>query len=294
MASWAKDAPNRGCTDSRGLSTLLHRFTRAGVLFAITAIALLVCYAPALRGMAEQWFTDEDMGHGFLVPLVIVWIIWRERDQWRTLPTAPSLWGLALLLAGALLQCISVLGAGLFAACLGLLITIVGVVLCLGGVAFLRRSAFLFVLSLFMLPKLAIVYQRTLPLELLASHLAAGVLSFAGVGVVREGNILSVGGHRVLVAEACNGLRYLLPLGFVALLLGYLAQSRLWMRVALFLSAIPLAIGGNAIRVAVSACFPALSQGAPHSIGGWSIFVLCLIALVVLRRLFESVNALYA
>src|SRR5581483_3932045 len=222
------------------------------------------------------------------VPLVIVWIIWRERDQWRMLRTSPSLWGLALLLAGALLQCISVLGAGLFAACLGLLITSVGVVLCLGGVAFLRRSAFLFVLSLFMLPKLAIVYQRTLSLELLASHLAAGVLSFAGVGVIREGNILSVGGHRVLVAEACNGLRYLLPLGFVALLLGYLAQSRLWMRVALFLSAIPLAIGGNAIRVAVSACFPALSQGAPHSIGGWSIFVLCLIALVVLRRLFES------
>ena len=42
------------------------------------------------RGMAEQWWNDEDMGHGFAVPLVVLWIIWRERGRWQSLPSKPS------------------------------------------------------------------------------------------------------------------------------------------------------------------------------------------------------------
>jgi hypothetical protein len=58
-------------------------------------------------------------------------------------------------------------------------------------------------LALFMLPKLALVYnQVTLPLQLLASRIAAGILTAAGIGVIREGNILDVAGHRVSVVEA--------------------------------------------------------------------------------------------
>ena len=30
---------------------------------------LLLCYAPILYRMAVQWATDEDMGHGFFVPI---------------------------------------------------------------------------------------------------------------------------------------------------------------------------------------------------------------------------------
>src|ERR1035437_3521368 len=40
----------------------------------LTAVALVACYAPTLRGMFEQWSNDEDMSHGFLVPIVILWL----------------------------------------------------------------------------------------------------------------------------------------------------------------------------------------------------------------------------
>ena len=47
--------------------------------------------------------------------------------------------------------------------------SVAGAVLCLGGFGWLRALAFPFVLGLFMLPKLAIVYnQATVPLQLLA------------------------------------------------------------------------------------------------------------------------------
>jgi len=51
----------------------------------LTAVALVACYAPTLRGMFEQWWSDEDMSHGFLVPLIILWIVWRERTRLRAL-----------------------------------------------------------------------------------------------------------------------------------------------------------------------------------------------------------------
>jgi exosortase len=113
------------------------------------------------------------------------------------------------------------------------------------------------------------------------------MLSLGGIGVIREGNILDVRGHQVLVAEACNGIRYLLSLGFMAVVFGYIEDSRAWMRVALLAAALPLAILANAIRVAAAASVPALDAGTPHMISGLMIFLLCLTALAVARWLFN-------
>jgi len=258
-------------------------------LVPLTALALLICYASTLRGMIDQWTHDEDMAHGFVVPLVIAWIIWRQRDQWQKLPNEPNACGIALLLFAASLDFAGALGVGLFARSLAFLLSIAGAVLCLGGWARLRAWAFPFVLALFMLPKLAIVYnQVTLPLQLLATRLAATILTITGFAVIREGNILNVAGHQIQVVEACDGIRYLIPLAFTALVLAYLAGSSIWMRVALFLAAVPLAVIANGIRVAAIAPIPALLTGPLHALTGWVIFLLCLAGLEFVRRVIQS------
>ncbi len=271
-----------------------RRVTIAG----LAALALLVCYASTLRGMVNQWWTDEDMSHGFAVPLVVAWIVWRERARWLNLPAAPSSWGFLLLGGAAAVQAISSLGLGLFASSVAFLVSIMGAVLCLGGFAFLRVWAFPLALSLFMLPKLAIVYNKTtLPLQLLASRLATTVLSGVGYHVIRDGVILDVGGHRVSVIEACSGVRYLLSLAFIAVVFAYLADikppAKVWMRWCLLVAAVPIAIVANAVRVAVSAAVPALDSGTPHEAAGWAVFVLCLILIFFVHglfgRLFDSI-----
>jgi exosortase len=244
--------------------------------------------------MVDQWSTDEDMSHGFVVPFVVLWVIWREHGRWRKLAPQPSAWGFAVLAAGAGLAIIAALGGGLFAGSVAFLISIAGAVLCLGGIPFLRIWAFPFLLSLFMLPKLAIVYnQFTLPLQLLASRMAAAMLTTGGIGVIRQGNILDVAGHRIAVAEACNGIRYLLSLGFIAVVFAYLADSKPWMRAALLAAVVPLAILANALRVAASAYVPALDSGTPHAVSGWLIFVFCLAILASLRLFINSVYGRY-
>jgi len=265
---------------------------RRKIAIGITAVALACCYASTLAGMARQWWNDEDMGHGFLVPVVAAWILWRERRRWQSLPIESSAWGAPFILLGALAQLAGALGAGLFVSSAGFLVSVAGAVLWIGGRSLLRVWALPLLLCLFMLPKLAIVYnQATLPLQLLASHLAAGMLSIAGIGVIRAGNILDVGGRQILVAEACNGIRYLLPLAFVGVLLAYLSHPAVWMRVAALALAVPLAILANALRVAVSAGIPSLDSGTPHLAAGWIIFVLSLAALASMMHLVGRVPA---
>jgi exosortase len=264
------------------------------VVVALTAVGLLLCYASTLRGMFDQWSNDEDMSHGFVVPIVILWIVWREREWWRALPAEPSWWGLPVLVVGDGMQFVAVLGAGLFASSVAFLISIIGAILSLGGFAWLRALALPLLLALFMLPKLALVYDPvTLPMQLLASRMAAGILSAVGIGVIREGSILDVAGRRVAVVEACNGIRYLLSLGFMAVVFAYLSDPKPWMRTALLVAAVPIAIVANALRVAAAGWAPSLAAGTPHAVSGWILFVLCLAGLVVMRQLFNRVYARY-
>jgi exosortase len=262
--------------------------TRFHILL-LSAALIIICYAPTLRGMFDQWWTDEDMGHGLVVPFVILWILWRERSRSLMLPIQWTLWGFVLLAAGAMLHLMGALGTGLFASSVAFLITIAGTVLCFGGVPLLRAWTFPFLLALFMLPKLAVVYnQVTLPLQLLATRIAAGVLSMGSIKVIREGNILDVAGHRISVVEACSGIRYLLSLGFVAVVFAYLADAKPWTRIALLAASVPVAILANALRVAATGLLPVLDAGAPHAISGWFVFVICLAMLVLARRLFDA------
>src|SRR5262249_27265347 len=139
-----------------------------------------------------------------------------------------------------------------------------------------------------------VVYnQVTLPLQLLASRIASAMLSVGRIAVIREGNILNVAGHQISVAEACSGIRYLLSLGFVAVVFAYLADSKPWMRVALLLAAVPIAIIANAIRVAAIGLLPVLDAGTPHAVSGWLVFVLCLMLLIAARQLFNAFYGRY-
>jgi exosortase len=252
----------------------------------LAGVALIACYASTFAGMAHQWWTDEDMSYGFIVPLVIAWIVWNDRAHWRGLPVRPNVLGFAVLLVAAFLQVASAFGAGLFAASLAFVLTLAGLVLALFGMAWLRAWTFPLVLTLFMLPKLAVVYnQVTLPLQLIATRLAGAMLAIAGFSVLRDGNILTVAGHSIEVVEACNGIRYLLPLAFLGLVIAYTLGAAAWIRAVVAAASVPIAILANALRVALSGLSPRLSEGSAHATLGVVIFVFSLALLGAISKL---------
>ncbi len=245
--------------------------------------------------MCDQWRLDEDMGHGVAVPFVALWIAWRERGRLRDIHAEPSAWGLMLLAAGAAFHLISAIGAGLFAGSVGLLLSTAGIVLALGGFRWLRAWFFPLLLLVFMLPKLAVLYNTvTLPLQLTATRLAQAILWSAGFAAGRQGNILTAGNVQVAVAEACSGVRYLLPLAFAGVVFAYVTDAKPWMRWVMLVLAVPLAIVANALRVALALlsdmASPRLGGEPYHSLLGWLSFVLCLAAMYLCERM---VNRIY-
>lgn len=258
------------------------------------AFLLIAAYAPVLARLAEQWNSDEDMSHGFFVPVLSAYIAWKRKDAVLAQPVKPNYLGLVLVVWAALQLLIATLGAELFLARTAFVISVVGSVWFMAGTAVLRILAFPLFLLLFMVPLPAIIYnQITFPLQLLASRIAELVLSTLGIPVLREGNVLELASQKLNVVEACSGIRSLLSLSFLSLIYGYFAEDSKRTRALLFVSTVPIAILANSGRVTLTGILsefkPELAQGFFHTAEGWVIFMTALISLIVFHRILRRV-----
>jgi exosortase len=259
------------------------------IVMGWAAALIVLCYYPVIVRLVRQWANDDDMGHGFFVPVIAAWIAWQKLDEARSVPAVPDWRGLILLAWAALQLCIATLGAELFLARSALVFTIIGTVWLLGGIRYLRVFAFPLFLLFFMIPIPAIIYTRiTFPLQLFASAVAETMLNLLGIAVGREGNVLELSTMKLDVVEACSGIRSLLSLTFLSLVYGYFFESNRTIRTILFFSTIPIAILANAGRVTITGILaevkPEWAEGAAHEAEGWLIFMVALAIMVVVHQ----------
>jgi exosortase len=253
-------------------------------------LLIVACYAPVLRALIRQWGADADMGHGFFVPVIAGYIVWRERNELLAIKPRPNWWGLAVVLLGGVQLIVGTLGVELFLARTSFVIVLIGAVWLLGGDLILKKLAFPLFLLFFMVPIDSVIYnQITFPLQLLASRLADGALTLMSIPVAREGNILELPNQRLSVVEACSGIRSLLSLTFLALVYGYFFEVKTWIRVVLFLSTVPIAIVANSSRVTITGILtqvkPEAAEGFFHEAQGWVIFMVALGIMVLFHQL---------
>ncbi len=249
------------------------------------AALLIAAYFPVLRRLVNQWMTDEDVSHGFFVPMVSLYITWQMREKLLLLDKAPAWWGLAVMAWGAAQGYVGMLAAELFLQRTSFLITLTGLLLVLGGTRLVRALAFPLLLLLFMIPIPLVIYnQITFPLQLFASQVAELSLGVLGIPVLRDGNVLELASQKLSVAEACSGIRSLLSLSFLSLVYAYFFDKRLWIRWTLLVLTVPIAILANSGRVTMTGILsemnPELAEGFFHSLEGWIIFMIALAMLV--------------
>lgn len=261
-------------------------------------LLLFVCYAPVLMALVKNWNSDGDMGHGFFVPIVSGYIAWQKRHELAKFRPRPNWWGLAVVGYAAVQLYIATLGAELFLARTAFVLSIIGIVLLLGGTRYVRILAFPLFLLFFMVPIPQVIYNRiTFPLQMIATRAAEMALSFLGIPVLREGNVLDLPQQQLNVVEACSGIRSLLSLSFLSLVYGYFAERRAWMRALLFVLTIPIAIVANANRVTLTGILaeykPELAEGFFHEMSGWVIFMAALLILIALHQIVSRGLALY-
>ncbi|MCP4250931.1 MAG: exosortase/archaeosortase family protein [bacterium] len=257
--------------------------------------------------VVHRWIRDPNWSHGWLVPLFSIYFLSTQRDALMRVQLRTNVLGLVLLLASMVMYFGFMLLIQMsYPQVLSIVVAIMGLTLFLGGWELLRITWFpiAFVALAIPLPD-RIYFEVTMPLRVLASDVAAGLLSLIPEldaqrsGVTIDYIFRGKQGRPLNVEEACSGMRLMMAFVTLGLAMAYLGKRPGWQRVVMVLACIPIAVFCNIVRVTVTGCIHvfdirSLASGTPHALLGLAMLpiALGLFALVgyVLKNLFVEVH----
>ncbi len=264
----------------------------AGCLFLFTLL-----FYSAYQHLFVEW-QGEDYNYCLFVPLIFLYLLWEKRTALRSVPAVPSWGGLVPLVLGIALYWLGELGGEFYTIYIGSWFVLIGIAWTYTGWNKLKIAAipFCFLIPMFPFPRF-ITNNLTLELKLISSKLGVVLMQWCGLAAYREGNVIDLGFTRLQVVDACSGLRYFFPLIIMGLLLAYYYKAALWKKVLLVVSAIPISVVTNGLRIASVGILyqfwgPAAAEGLFHDFSGWFIFMcslgLLLLEMLILNKIFPS------
>ena len=249
------------------------------IIWSILTILLLILYGEALVKWGADIWNDPNYSHGLLIPFISLYLIKQRFTQLRKAQSSASKKGLLFILPALLLFIVASVAGEQFSQRVSFVLLVYGLVLFLEGKEVARLLLFPISLFLFTIPLPYILYNAiAFPLKLIATKIAAGVISLFGMPVFRDGNVIHLPHTTLEVVDACSGIRSLMTLITLAFLLASFQLRSLWKRALLVVFALPLAVAANAGRVALTGLLtksnPAWGSGTLHEITGWGVFVI--------------------
>ena len=225
-------------------------------LLIIAVILFAALFFPLLPSLVKDWIETPDYSHGFLIPLLSIYFLWRKRDELKSTEIIPSGKGVFIILAGLILFVLARIGFQLFLQDLSMLIVLFGLIYAQAGKEMAKKVAFPIAYLIFMIPLPSLILTTiTFHLGLLSTKLAYFSIKVLGISATRAGNIINLETCSLVVAAPCSGLRSLIVFMAASLAIGYLFQKTIKNRIMLFFIAIILAVLMNTIRLAVTAIF---------------------------------------
>ena len=256
-------------------------FLQVGVL----AVAFIVLYFPFLQTLVHDWNVNDNFSHGYLIPPIAAFMVWHGKNQLKDVKIQPNLWGLILILAGLLQLIVAKIGAEYFLQRTSMILVLFGLTLFLLGTSWTKKLSIPMLYLLFMIPIPAILWnQIAFPLQLFASKASTFFIQLLGIPIYREGNILHLADTTLQVVDACSGLRSLTSLLALSAAFAYISSLRTPSKWLLFLSAVPIAIAVNIVRLTSTAVLadqigPEMAHGFLHEMSGLLVFVFAFVLL---------------
>jgi len=253
------------------------------VALALIAAALGWSYAPNFLYLVGQWEHDPNYSYGyFVVPIALV-IFYARRQMLDGARIAPPWWGLLPLVALVAARHPLFQWNELFLETATLPLVVAALVLAVGGWDLLR-AAWPSVLFLFFMLPLPPSYNQMLagPLQQVATMGSLGLLQIIGLPVMADGNIILVGSEPLEVARACNGLSMMLSFVTLVTAVVILVKLPAWERMLLLISAIPIALVSNIIRITLTALVYHYighdwGEKLAHDLAGWMMMPIALV-----------------
>ena len=278
---------------------------------AISA-ALVFTYAFVILKLSRDWWNDQNYSHGLLIPFIIGYILWSQREKLaRVQPKPSTLWGGAAVVMALAALWAGTAGAELFIQRMSLVLILAGTVIYFWGFRLLWMLFVPLILLVLAIPIPAIIFNKiAFPLQLLASRFAVWSMGLLDIPVLRQGNIIellplgALETKKLEVVEACSGIRSLMTLVTLAVVFAYfthptkndgdgpkggtfdwLKSYAFWRSMLIVLSAVPIAILTNALRVSGTGVLARyygteVADSFFHSFSGWVIYIAAFLLLL--------------
>lgn len=238
---------------------------------------------------------DSYYTHGYLMPFILGFFIWRKRERLKTIQPSCSMWGLLIVLisvaahlAGTVLYIFSLSGFSMY-------FFIIGTILFLFGKDITRELTFPLAYMVLMFPlPLAVISAISLPLKIVAVKMGVMIVRLFDIPILREGFNITIPGGNLVVGNPCSGLRSILSFFMVGFLFAYLLETSLSKKIIIIMSIVPIAILSNIIRVPLLILIthfwgqPAASPDSPlHTLSGVLVFAIGLGALISISKMLQ-------
>jgi len=278
----------------RGLSANRDMMTYG--LAVLVLAAFVYVYHGTFSWLYERYTSpDSHYSHGFFVPFVSGYIIWKARKEFKVNTLPASGIGLPLIVLALLIHIGSVWTHVYFTSGFSLLLLAVGVSLFFGGSEFTRRISFALGFLVFMLPlPMAVIDAVSFPLKLKVASMAGAMLDAVGFPFFREGVVFHLPRTVLTIDDPCSGIRSLFSLLAVGAWVAWYFKISTGKKVILFLCTIPIAIFVNVLRVCaliLAAQWWGAEWASPdhwfHAASGIGVFALSLLLLFMLEWVLE-------
>jgi exosortase len=217
---------------------------------AVMAALGIAATFPAWADIYMIAYNDEEYSHIFLVPLVVLWMVFVRRLRFRYCRATGTVVGLFVAGLG---WAVSTYGFQHGHQSLwhgGSVVVVIGCILSvLGKQALFRFFPAVAVLA-FLVPVPGMIRQQiAIPLQTWTAQISQVALEVAGVPVERSVNQLTVNGTPVNIIEACNGLRMVWPLILMSYAFSFGLPLRNSVRFVVLLASPLAAIFCNVVRI---------------------------------------------
>ena len=291
---------------------MTERISIPYALLAIVVFGLLgYLFFPTLKEIALICWNDDDYSHGVLLPFVAAYMIWDRReiisqrirsahpadnDQEISKKESNVFLAEILLLLGMFIFFLGQASGLSYASWLAFFPTTLGIIhLIFGRTVMLCLAAP--ILLLFMAKPLpdSMVVRLFWPLQVLAAQVSTFVLDVLNVPVYLSGNIIEIPSMKLMVEEACSGMRSVMSLLTVAFIVNYFIDLKRSSKVLLIVASLLVAIILNVLRVALTGILahfydPEAASGFFHTFSGMIVFLVGLAVLYQVGRLLFKIE----
>jgi exosortase A len=253
--------------------------------------ALLLLYRDTALSMVATWSRSDTYAHAFLVPPIVLWLIWRRRHVLARITPQPQPWVLLPMAAAGLLWLLGYLASVNAVMQVALVAMAVLLVPAVAGLAVTCELLFPLGFLFFAVP----IGEFLTPFMIArTADATVAALRWSGIPVYREGMQFVIPSGQWSVVEACSGVRYLIASFMVGTLFAYLNYRSTHRRLLFVGVSILVPIVANWLRAYMIVMLGHLSDnriatGVDHLVYGWVFFgIVILLMFVVGSRWAES------